>query len=80
MQKLIQKKMISMMIYLSDILISAVRIGEWLEGYAKVNSTKDDFIFCELKLYVGNRDVLLVNSIFKLRTNKEQKKIIKKRR
>ena len=43
-------------------------------------STKDDFVFCESKLYVGNRDVLLVNSIFKLRTNKEQKKIIKKRR
>ena len=67
-------------IKLNSEFLSAVRTGEWLEGYAKVNSTKDDFVFCESKLYVGNRDVLLVNSIFKLRTNKEQKKIIKKRR
>ena len=67
-------------IKLNSEFLSAVRTGEWLEGYAKVNSTKDDFVFCESKLYVGNRDVLLVNSIFKLRTNKEQKKVIKKRR
>ena len=67
-------------IKLNSEFLSAARPGEWLEGYAIVNSQKDDFVFCESKLYVGNRDVLLVNSIFKLRTKKVQKKIIKKRR
>ena len=67
-------------IKLNSEFLSAARPGEWLEGYAIVNSQKEDFVFCESKLYVGNRDVLLVNSIFKLRTKKAQKKIIKKRR
>ena len=60
--------------------LSAARTDEWLEGEARVTSIKDDFAFCEARLYVSNRDVLLVNTIFKLRTNKQQKRSLKKRR
>ena len=67
-------------IKLNTEFISAARPGEWLEGFAEVTSVKANFVYCNCRLYVGNRDVLLVNSIFKLRTNKNQKKLLKKRR
>ena len=60
--------------------LSAARPGEWLEGIATVSAVRDDFAFCEARLYVSNRNVLLVNAVFKLRNNKQQKRVIKKRR
>ena len=61
-------------IKLNSEFLSAARPGEWLEGYAIVNSQKDDFVFCESKLYVGNRDVLLVNSILNYEPKRYKKK------
>jgi len=60
--------------------LSAVRLGEWMEGYAVVNSVKDNFVYCEAILSVSTRRVLSVTSIFKLRSDASLKKIIKKRR
>ena len=60
--------------------LSAVRLGEWMEGYAVVNSVKDNFVYCEAILSVSTRRVLSVTSIFKLRSSAAQKKVIKKRR
>ena len=60
--------------------LSAVREGEWLEGYGNVSHVSGDYVYCNTMLKVSTRNVLSVTSIFKLRKIEALKKIITKRR
>ena len=53
-------------IHLSLDYLSMARVGEWVQGEAKVNRRTRDVAFAEARAFVGTKDVVRATAVFKL--------------
>ena len=53
-------------IHLSLDYLSTARVGEWVQGEARVNRRTRDVAFAEARAFVGTKDVVRATAVFKL--------------
>ncbi len=62
----IDAKSAAVTIHLSLDYLSMARVGEWVQGEARVNRRARDVAFAEARAFVGAKDVVRATAVFKL--------------